>query len=31
MVTHDARAADAADRILHLEKGQLLENACVRS
>ncbi len=26
MVTHDARAAAAADRILHLEKGQLLEN-----
>jgi putative ABC transport system ATP-binding protein len=25
MVTHDAKAADAADRILHLEKGQLLE------
>ena len=27
MVTHDARAAAAADRTLHLEKGQLLENA----
>jgi putative ABC transport system ATP-binding protein len=27
MVTHDARAAEAADRILHLEKGQLLETA----
>jgi ABC-type lipoprotein export system ATPase subunit len=26
MVTHDAKAADAADRTLHLEKGQLLEN-----
>jgi putative ABC transport system ATP-binding protein len=25
MVTHDAKAADAADRILHLEKGRLLE------
>ncbi len=25
MVTHDARAASAADRTLHLEKGQLLE------
>ncbi len=25
MVTHDAKAADAADRVLHLEKGQLLE------
>jgi putative ABC transport system ATP-binding protein len=25
MVTHDAKAADAADRILHLEKGQLVE------
>lgn len=31
MVTHDAKAADAADRTLHLEKGQLLENACVPS
>ncbi len=27
MVTHDPRAAAAADRVLHLEKGQLLENA----
>jgi putative ABC transport system ATP-binding protein len=27
MVTHDARAAAAADRTLHLEKGQLLESA----
>jgi putative ABC transport system ATP-binding protein len=27
MVTHDARAAAAADRTLHLEKGQLLENS----
>jgi putative ABC transport system ATP-binding protein len=26
MVTHDARAAAAADRTLHLEKGKLLEN-----
>lgn len=26
MVTHDSRAADAADRILHLEKGKLLES-----
>lgn len=26
MVTHDAKAAAVADRILHLEKGQLLEN-----
>lgn len=26
MVTHDAKAAEAADRTLHLEKGQLLEN-----
>lgn len=26
MVTHDARAAAAADRTLHLEKGVLLEN-----
>ena len=25
MVTHDAKAADAADRTLHLEKGKLLE------
>ena len=27
MVTHDAKAAAVADRILHLEKGQLLENS----
>jgi len=27
MVTHDAKAADAADRTLHLEKGKLLEQA----
>lgn len=27
MVTHDAKAAAVADRTLHLEKGQLLENA----
>lgn len=26
MVTHDARAAEAADRTLHLEKGRLLES-----
>lgn len=26
MVTHDAKAADAASRILHLEKGRLVEN-----
>jgi putative ABC transport system ATP-binding protein len=26
MVTHDAKAAAAADRTLHLDKGQLLEN-----
>jgi putative ABC transport system ATP-binding protein len=25
MVTHDPRAAEAADRLLHLEKGKLLE------
>jgi len=25
MVTHDPRAAETADRVLHLEKGQLLE------
>jgi putative ABC transport system ATP-binding protein len=29
MVTHDAKSAAAADRTLHLEKGQLLEIACV--
>jgi putative ABC transport system ATP-binding protein len=27
MVTHDAKAAAAADRTLYLEKGQLLENS----
>ena len=27
MVTHDARAAEAAERTLHLEKGQLIEHA----
>ena len=27
MVTHDARAAAAAERTLHLEKGQLIENS----
>jgi len=27
MVTHDAKAAAAADRVLYLEKGQLLENS----
>ncbi len=27
MVTHDAKAAAAADRTLHLDKGQLLENS----
>lgn len=27
MVTHDPRAAAAADRVLHLEKGKLLENS----
>ena len=27
MVTHDAKAAAAADRVLHLEKGKLIENA----
>lgn len=26
MVTHDPKAADAADRCLHLEKGKLIEN-----
>ncbi|MFP4281994.1 MAG: ABC transporter ATP-binding protein [Opitutales bacterium] len=29
MVTHDPRAAEAADRCLHLEKGRLLEAASV--
>ncbi len=27
MVTHDSKAADAAGKVLHLEKGQLVENA----
>ncbi|NLT71075.1 MAG: ABC transporter ATP-binding protein [Verrucomicrobiaceae bacterium] len=27
MVTHDARAADAASRVLHLEKGRLVEKS----
>ncbi len=31
MVTHDARAAEAADRILHLDKGQLVESGQVNS
>ena len=26
MVTHDPKAADAAHRTLHLEKGKLIEN-----
>lgn len=29
MVTHDPRAAEAADRLLHLEKGKLLEAGVV--
>ncbi len=29
MVTHDARAADAADRTLHLEKGRLIEKGAL--
>ncbi len=29
MVTHDQRAADAADRVLHLEKGRLAEPGTV--
>jgi putative ABC transport system ATP-binding protein len=31
MVTHDAKAADAADRVLHLEKGKLLEQPKVQA
>ena len=31
MVTHDPRAAERAQRILHLEKGQLVEQAGARS
>lgn len=31
MVTHDPKAADAADRTLHMEKGVLLENRSVVS
>lgn len=31
MVTHDQRAADAAERVLHLEKGRLLEGASCNS
>ena len=27
MVTHDAKAASAADRTLYLEKGQLVESS----
>jgi predicted ABC-type transport system involved in lysophospholipase L1 biosynthesis ATPase subunit len=27
MVTHDPHAAERADRILHLEKGVLIESA----
>jgi putative ABC transport system ATP-binding protein len=29
MVTHDPRAARRADRVLHLEKGQLVEQAAM--
>lgn len=31
MVTHDARAAAAAHRILHLEKGRLVESGTIQS
>ena len=31
MVTHDARAAEAAERTLHLDKGQLVESGEVTS
>ncbi|MBL9151379.1 MAG: ABC transporter ATP-binding protein [Verrucomicrobiales bacterium] len=31
MVTHDSRAAAAADRILHLEKGRLVESGTLES
>jgi putative ABC transport system ATP-binding protein len=27
LVTHDPRAAQRADRLMHLEKGQLVEQA----
>jgi putative ABC transport system ATP-binding protein len=27
MVTHDPKAADAASRVVHLEKGQLMAQA----
>ena len=30
MVTHDAIAANAAHRTLHLEKGKLIEQACIQ-
>jgi putative ABC transport system ATP-binding protein len=29
MVTHDPRAARRADRVLHLDKGQLVESAAI--
>lgn len=31
MVTHDARAADAAERTLHLDKGRLVEKGTVQA
>jgi ABC-type lipoprotein export system ATPase subunit len=31
MVTHDPEAAEAADRILHLDKGAFVERARVMS